>query len=93
MLTVSPPFDLCTPYIPLPSVISVLFLPDEQYQRNIAIKDSEQFWSSACPNIELVHHNHCYYDPQVVHKYQTWLQPNQYGVHVLLTDGNVLLLE
>ena len=31
----------------------------------IAINDFEHL-SSACPNIELVYHNHCYYDPQVL---------------------------
>ena len=33
---------------------------------------NKRFWtilSKACPNIELVYHNHCYYDPQVVHTF------------------------
>ena len=32
------------------------------------------FLSSACPNIELVYHNHCYYDPQVVHTVLAYAQ-------------------
>ena len=39
-----------------------------QHHRNVAMKFVNNY---ACPIIKLVYHNHCYYDPQVVHNIPT----------------------
>ena len=50
-----------------------LFLPDEG-DHSIIETLQWSLWAiltSACPIIKLVYHNHCYYDPQVVHNIPT----------------------